>query len=57
MIRGGYGEFIYPVPVRNSIRYLTANYPFTAELLAKLYQRGPVAGWSAQLPAAFARRR
>ena len=28
--RGGYGEFIYPVPVRNSIRYLTANYPFTA---------------------------
>jgi len=30
VIRGGYGEFIYPVPVRNSIRYLTANYPFTA---------------------------
>jgi hypothetical protein len=30
VIRGGYGEFIYPVPVRNSIRYLTASYPFTA---------------------------
>ena len=30
VVRGGYGEYIYPVPVRNSIRYLTANYPFTA---------------------------
>jgi hypothetical protein len=30
VIRAGYGEHIYPVPVRNSIRYLTANYPFTA---------------------------
>ena len=30
VIRGGYGEYIYPVPVRNSIRYLTQNYPFTA---------------------------
>lgn len=30
VIRGAYGEFVYPVPVRNSIRYLTANYPFTA---------------------------
>ena len=30
VIRGGYGEYIYPVPVRNSIRNLTANYPFTA---------------------------
>jgi hypothetical protein len=30
VLRGGYGEYIYPVPVRNSIRYLTANYPFTA---------------------------
>lgn len=30
VIRGGYGEYIYPVPVRNSIRYLTAGYPFTA---------------------------
>jgi len=30
VIRGGYGIFIYPVPVRNSIRYLTAGYPFTA---------------------------
>ena len=30
VIRGGYGEYIYPVPVRNSIRYLTADYPFTA---------------------------
>lgn len=30
VIRGGYGEFIYPVPIRNSIRYLTASYPFTA---------------------------
>ncbi len=30
VIRGGYGEFIYPVPVRNSIRYLTSSYPFTA---------------------------
>ena len=30
VIRGAYGEFIYPVPVRNSIRYLTSNYPFTA---------------------------
>jgi len=30
VIRGGYGNYIYPVPVRNSIRYLTASYPFTA---------------------------
>jgi hypothetical protein len=30
VIRGGYGEDIYPVPVRHSIRYLTASYPFTA---------------------------
>ncbi len=30
VIRGGYGEYIYPVPIRNSIRYLTASYPFTA---------------------------
>ncbi len=30
VIRAGYGEYIYPVPVRNSIRYLTASYPFTA---------------------------
>lgn len=30
VIRGGYGDYIYPVPVRNSIRYLTASYPFTA---------------------------
>ena len=30
VLRGAYGEFVYPVPVRNSIRYLTANYPFTA---------------------------
>jgi len=30
VIRAGYGEFIYPVPVRNSVRYLTADYPFTA---------------------------
>ncbi len=30
VIRGGYGTYIYPVPVRNSIRYLTAGYPFTA---------------------------
>jgi len=30
VLRGGYGEYVYPVPVRNSIRYLTANYPFTA---------------------------
>lgn len=30
VLRGGYGEYIYPVPVRNSIRYLTASYPFTA---------------------------
>lgn len=30
VVRGGYGKYIYPVPVRNSIRYLTASYPFTA---------------------------
>jgi hypothetical protein len=30
VLRGGYGEYLYPVPVRNSIRYLTAGYPFTA---------------------------
>lgn len=30
VIRAGYGEYVYPVPVRNSIRYLTASYPFTA---------------------------
>ena len=30
VLRGGYGEYIYPVPIRNSVRYLTANYPFTA---------------------------
>jgi len=30
VIRGGYGEYVYPVPIRNSIRYLTSSYPFTA---------------------------
>jgi hypothetical protein len=30
VIRGGYGEYIYPVPVRNSVRYLTQDYPFQA---------------------------
>src|SRR5260370_29440359 len=30
VIRGGYGEDIYPVPIRNSVRYLTAGYPLTA---------------------------
>ncbi len=30
VIRGGYGEYIYPVPIRNSVRYDSANYPFTA---------------------------
>ncbi len=30
VLRGGYGGYIYPVPIRNSIRYLTASYPFTA---------------------------
>jgi len=30
VLRGGYGEYIYPVPIRNSVRYLTADYPFTA---------------------------
>jgi hypothetical protein len=30
VLRGGYGEYIYPVPIRNSVRYDSANYPFTA---------------------------
>ncbi len=30
VIRGSYGRYIYPVPIRNSVRYLTAVYPFTA---------------------------
>ena len=30
VLRGGYGEYIYPVPIRNSVRYLTSDYPFTA---------------------------
>jgi hypothetical protein len=30
VIRAGYGEYIYPVPIRNSVRYLTSDYPFTA---------------------------
>ncbi len=30
VIRGGFGEYIYPVPIRNSVRYLTADLPFTA---------------------------
>jgi hypothetical protein len=30
VIRAGYGEYVYPVPIRNSVRYLTADYPFTA---------------------------
>lgn len=30
VIRGGYGEYVYPVPIRNSIRYLTSGVPFTA---------------------------
>jgi len=30
VIRGGYGRYIYPVPIRNSVRYLTAVYPFTS---------------------------
>jgi hypothetical protein len=29
VICGGYGRYIYPVPIRNSVRYLTAVYPFT----------------------------
>ena len=54
VIRGGYGEYIYPVPVRNSVRYLTADYSVHRELLAKLYQRGPGAGRPAELSAARA---
>ena len=30
VIRGGYGEYIYPIPIRNSLRFDTANYPFIA---------------------------
>ncbi|MBL8211801.1 MAG: TonB-dependent receptor [Bryobacterales bacterium] len=30
VVRGGYGRYIYPVPIRNSVRYLTSLYPFTA---------------------------
>ena len=30
VLRGGFGEYLYPVPIRNSVRYLTADYPFTA---------------------------
>jgi hypothetical protein len=30
VFRGGYGRYIYPVPIRNSVRYLTAVYPFVA---------------------------
>jgi len=30
VFRGGYGEYIYPVPIRNSVRYNSATYPFTA---------------------------
>jgi Carboxypeptidase regulatory-like domain/TonB dependent receptor len=30
VLRGGYGQYVYPVPIRNSVRYLTADYPFTA---------------------------
>ncbi len=30
VIRGGYGRYIYPVPIRNSVRNLTAVYPFIA---------------------------
>ncbi|MBS1829761.1 MAG: TonB-dependent receptor [Acidobacteria bacterium] len=30
VIRGGYGRYIYPVPIRNSVRYLTSVYPFVA---------------------------
>ena len=30
VLRGGYGRFIYPVPVRNSLKITAANPPFTA---------------------------
>jgi len=30
VVRGGYGRYIYPVPIRNSVRYLTSVYPFVA---------------------------
>jgi hypothetical protein len=30
VVRGGYGEYIYPVPIRNSVRYDSASYPFVA---------------------------
>ncbi|MBN8731477.1 MAG: TonB-dependent receptor [Acidobacteria bacterium] len=30
VIRGGYGRYLYPVPIRNSVRYLTSLYPFVA---------------------------
>jgi hypothetical protein len=36
VLHGGYSEYIYPVPVRNSIRYLTASYQH-GELLHGLH--------------------
>ena len=30
VLRGGYGEYIYPVPVRNSVKVPISNIPFTA---------------------------
>ena len=30
VIRGAFGSFIYPVPIRTAIQWYTANYPFTA---------------------------
>ena len=39
VIRGGYGEYIYPVPVRNSVRYLTAELSVHRRLFAELHLR------------------
>jgi hypothetical protein len=30
VIRGGYGRYIYPVPIRNSVKITSANIPFSA---------------------------
>ena len=37
VIRGGYGRYIYPVPIRNSVRYLTSVYPFVASNCCCVY--------------------
>jgi hypothetical protein len=52
VLRGGDGEYIYPVPVRTIVT--DSERSVHGELFAELHFCCAIAGWSAELPAAFA---